>query len=280
MRLIKLSSIFVILIALFAFNPAVAMKILVNADLNTPGTVRTLNLPAEAGSSQVISLGTAIDPQSGKVVEGYAFVHPRENNAKPPWAGGGNGGGNKGESSCYSVFAKDAKWKFTEDYIVDGSNNAGLNANDVSNLIATSLNTWDTEVAFNIFGAQVAGVVDGADNVTPDGKNEILFADIASPGAIAVTITWGRFGGPPSQRELVEWDQVYDDVDFNWSTNGAAGDMDFQNIATHEVGHALGLGHPEDTCVNETMYRFASKGETKKQDLEGGDIAGVQKLYN
>lgn len=269
-----------VLATLFAFNPVVAMKTLVTARLDTSGTSRTLILPAEAGNSRVISLGTAIDPQSGKVVEGYAFITPRKNNAKPPWAGGGGGGKPKGASTCYSVIAKDAKWKVAEDYTVDGSNNAGLNAADVSNLIATSLNTWDSEVAYNIFGNASTSLVDGADELSPDGKNEVYFADISSPGAIAVTITWGIFNGPPSQRELVEWDQVYDDVDFTWSTSGAAGDMDFQNIATHEIGHALGLSHPDDTCTTETMYRFASEGETNKQDLEAGDIAGVEKLYN
>jgi hypothetical protein len=39
------------------------------------------------------------------------------------------------------------------------------------------------------------------------------------------------------------------------------------------------MGHPTDTCVNETMYRFASEGETKKIDLNAGDIAGINDLY-
>ncbi len=55
--------------------------------------------------------------------------------------------------------------------------------------------------------------------------------------------------------------------------------MDYQNIATHEFGHAVGLGHPEDTCTEETMYAFAAFNETKKRTLEAGDIAGVNDLY-
>ncbi|KKK59217.1 hypothetical protein LCGC14_3036600 [marine sediment metagenome] len=55
--------------------------------------------------------------------------------------------------------------------------------------------------------------------------------------------------------------------------------MDYQNIATHEFGHSLGLGHPENTCTEETMYAYASNGETKKRTLEAGDITGVNKLY-
>ncbi len=42
---------------------------------------------------------------------------------------------------------------------------------------------------------------------------------------------------------------------------------------------AAGLGYPEDSCVEETMYRFAEVGETKKQSLAAGEIAGVGALY-
>jgi len=158
-------------------------------------------------------------------------------------------------------------------------NVAGLADADVRNLMAASTDSWDSNVAFDVFGSEVAGTVDGADTVSPDGKNEVLFADVSSSGAIAVTIVWGIFGGPPFARKLVEWDMVFDDVDFGWSTDGSAGVMDFHNIAAHEIGHAAGLGHPGDSCTEETMYSFANFGETKKRDLNAGDIAGIKALY-
>jgi predicted Zn-dependent protease len=55
--------------------------------------------------------------------------------------------------------------------------------------------------------------------------------------------------------------------------------MDLQNIATHEFGHAAGLGHPDSTCTGETMYASASFDETQKRTLEAGDIAGINDLY-
>jgi hypothetical protein len=55
--------------------------------------------------------------------------------------------------------------------------------------------------------------------------------------------------------------------------------MDYQNIATHEFGHAAGMGHPAGSCTEETMYGFAQSGETKKRTLAAGDIAGIQKQY-
>ena len=55
--------------------------------------------------------------------------------------------------------------------------------------------------------------------------------------------------------------------------------MDYQNIATHEFGHGAGMSHPSDSCTEETMYRFAQSGETKKKTLNAGDIDGIKSLY-
>ncbi len=227
----------------------------------------------------IVPLGNAFD-KDGRAVEGYAIIHYKKGFGHKDQHNPGRGG-NGGEEGpkCYAFLANGTRWKTTEGYLVDPSNIAGLNPADVTSLTAASLNAWDTEVAFDIFGSKGSGTVDGIDTIEPDGKNEVLFGDVGSQGAIAVTIVWGIFRGPPFMRELVEWDALFDDVDFDWSASGEAGKMDYQNIATHEFGHSAGMGHPDDSCTEETMYRFASAGETKKQTLNAGDIAGINELY-
>ncbi|MBI2024621.1 MAG: matrixin family metalloprotease [Candidatus Harrisonbacteria bacterium] len=229
--------------------------------------------------SVIVPLGEAFDRQTGKKVEGFKIIHYKRGYHHRPNHTGGPGG--EAGSTCYAYLSKGANWKLTEDYLVDSSNTQGLASSSVHSLLSTALETWDSEVAADIFGVESIGVVDGADFIAPDGKNEFLFANVSDPGAIAVTIVWGIFSGPPFQRELVEWDMVFDDVDFSWSVDasGVAGKMDFLNIAVHEVGHAAGMGHPSDSCVEETMFRFASEGEIKKRDLNAGDIAGIKALY-
>lgn len=247
------------------------------AALSTPDTERTLTLPAAADRAPVISLGGAIDPGTGQVVEGYAFVHYRGegarggNPAKPP----------RGGEVCYSFLASGAKWKTVEPWVVNPSNGEGLDEGFVAGNLAADIAKWESAAeGVNILGVgSQTGDVLVADTVAPDDVNEVYFGDINSPGAIGVTIVWGVFRGRTSERKLVEWDQVYDQVDYNWSGIGEAGKMDFENIATHELGHAVGMGHPSDSCIEETMYRFAAPGETKKQTLEQGDIAGVKALY-
>ncbi len=228
----------------------------------------TVFIPAHAKevAPGVFSLGQAQDID-GRVVQGYLFVRNKKENAKPPWAGGGN---DKGTTTCYEFLAKGAKWKQTEQYIT------GVGV-DVA-LTQTSLDTWNEQS--NIFGARdTIGFTDGADDVSPDGKNEVELVNLGPTNTIAYTIVWGIWGGRPSRREIVEWDAVFNtaypfgDADANPSV------MDYQNIATHEFGHAAGLGHPDNTCTEETMYAYAGYGETNKRDLFTGDIAGINELY-
>ena len=242
----------------------------------------------------VYKLGTAKD--KGKIVEGYAIIHYKKGFGKPG-AVCGNNVCEKGEnarkcpadcsggttdpdtSGCYGFLSKGAKWKTTEPYIVDPTNTEGLSETFITSTVAADIGKWETAAGKDILGDEIAGVVDGADTVSTDGKNEVMFGSIASEGAIAVTIVWGIFGGNPRNRELVEWDMIFDEVDFDWGI-ADPNKMDFENIAIHELGHSVGLDDLYTTeCSEQTMYGYATEGETKKSTLESGDITGIRKLY-
>ena len=259
---------------------------------------RTVVIPSHAVevAPGVFSLGTAVD--KGRLVEGYAIIDYKKGFGKPTgcnndgkcqgWedpscadcSGGGNGGGEEPDtSSCYGFLAKGAKWKSVEPYIVDAENTRGLSSAFVTSNLAMDIGKWEAAASFDILGNEIAGTVNISNIGNLNYKNEVIFADIDSPGAIGVTIIWGIFGGPPPFRELVEWDMIFDDVDFDWGI-GEAGKMDFENIATHELGHSVGLDDLYDSkCSEQTMYGYAGYGEIKKRTLEAGDIAGINKLY-
>ena len=250
-----------------------------NTDRVTDTNVKSGNvvvIPANAVevAPNVFSLGTATDVD-GRVVEGLMFIDYKKGYAKPPWAGGGSG-----TTKCYSFLANGAKWKTVEPWIVNPANTEGLGNSFVFDNLVADIQKWEDASSTNILGDGIINITTlVADTSSTDGKNEVYFGDVDSPGAIAVTIVWGYFSGPPGLRELVEWDQVYDQVDFKWNNTGEDGKMDFENIATHELGHSVGMGHPEGTCIEETMYAYAGFGETKKRSLNAGDIAGVNELY-
>ncbi len=256
-------------------SPATAAP---NENANEKAKVRVPENAVEIAPG-IYYIGAVI--HDGKLVEGIMAFHHRPGHGGGPGGGGPGGGGNGGGDKCFAFLAKGAAWNNAEDYGVDSSNEAGLRANFIRSTVASSLQEWEDPVGPEIFGGLNTNmVIDGADTSSPDNKNEVLFGDIASPGAIAVTIVWGFFSGPPQLREIVEWDAVFDDVDFEWSDSGEAGKMDFENIAQHELGHAAGMGHPDNSCTEETMYAFASLGETKKRTLNSGDIAGIKSLYS
>ena len=86
---------------------------------------------------------------------------------------------------------------------------------------------------------------------------------------------------------------IFFNTAFEWSTSGAATAFDLQSVATHEIGHFIGLGH---SAVGETemqaggsrrvlgaasvMFPIAfSRGVTADRDLQPDDVAGVSSLY-
>jgi len=210
-------------------------------------------------------------------LEGFMIVH-KKNFVKPSGVGGGK---KSSGPACYGFLASGAKWKSAEPFLINPSNTQELDAAFLKNNMDVNIGKWETAAGENIIGpSSLTNAALVADTAAPDGVNEVYFGSIDDPGTIAVTIVWGYFSGPPKMRELVEWDQVFDQEDYAWSSSGEAGKMDFNNIDTHELGHTFGLNDQYDAaCADVTMYGYAGLGETNKQTLEAQDMKGVSTLY-
>ncbi len=208
-------------------------------------------------------------------LEKIVFVHHKKDFAKPPWAGGGKEG--KKEPACYGFLGRGVSWKdLSINYVVHPDLEA-----TVPGAVFAGAEAWDAATSKELFSNDY--VVDETatwDSDAPDGRNEFVFGNYPQEGVIGVAVVWGYFSGPPSSRKIIEFDVLFD-TDFTWGD--AVIDpavMDLQNIATHEIGHGIGLGDIYETACSEvTMYGYSDFGEIKKRTLEQPDITGTQKLY-
>lgn len=108
---------------------------------------------------------------------------------------------------------------------------------------------------------------------TYDGINLVLFRNASSGSAIATTYWWYS-GSRILDADIVFWDGAFQ---FFAGSSGCSGGFYIEDIAVHEFGHALGLGH--STSTNATMYPSVSSCNTRNRTLDADDIAGVRALY-
>jgi hypothetical protein len=186
-----------------------------------------------------------------------------------------------GESLCYSFLESKVKWvEAPINYIINPLNLDGLSVDFIVKAISAGAEEWDSYVGGSLFGSYTVDFSATLDINGPDGKNEILFGYYPEEGVIGLTVVWGYFTGPPPTRKIIEFDILFN-ITYIWGDASLDPTiMDLQNIATHELGHGIGLADLyETTCSEETMYGYSIEGETNKRDLNYGDISGLQELY-
>jgi hypothetical protein len=108
---------------------------------------------------------------------------------------------------------------------------------------------------------------------TNDGINLVLFRNASSGSAIATAYTWSS-GSRIIDTDIVFWDGAFT---FFAGSTGCSGGFYIEDIAVHEFGHALGLGHSASTSA--TMFPSTSSCNTGNRMLDADDIAGVRALY-
>ncbi len=175
---------------------------------------------------------------------------------------------------CYKLLG--VKWKNAPvSYAINPANPYQLSEAFVTSAISTSAETWDAATSLELFD-NTYGIDYTAQYGTQDFKNSAVFGEYSDNNVIAVTSIWYTRVG----KQIVEFDMLFN-TKFAWGEATIAGGvMDLQNIATHELGHATGLGDIyRSTCSSVTMYGYSGYGELQKRTLELPDIIGLQKIY-
>ena len=141
--------------------------------------------------------------------------------------------------------------------------------------IQTAAQTWNAQIATLQFATSLEGPGAGGQL---NGRNEVFFASAPynttwGGGTLAVTVTW--YTGAQAQESDVLFNS-------NYSWDSYRGDLqsttyDIRRVALHELGHMLGLDHPDEhgQVVPAIMNSIISNLDALQID----DINGAQSLY-
>lgn len=153
--------------------------------------------------------------------------------------------------------------------------------------VQAAMSTWNAQVTNVQFAPELAAPGLATDG---DGINEIAFdtkiySNAANGGqdfgenVLAVTLSWTT----QSPRGDGTYRRTQSDILFNsaWNWNSYRGNLqqpeDIRRVAVHELGHVLGLDHPDQDgqTVTAIMNAYVSNIESPQAD----DLTGAQLLY-
>jgi hypothetical protein len=158
----------------------------------------------------------------------------------------------------------------------------------VRNVVDDSFATWmDVTCDGKQVGLDVRQTIQLAECAEPEynprgpNANTIVFVeDWSARGlpadAFGLTLVWHS----PEDGEIFDADmQINETLGLLGICGGvcSAGQVDMQNVITHEAGHFFGLGHSD--VRDATMSARASVGEVSKRDLHQDDRDGLCAIY-
>ena len=173
---------------------------------------------------------------------------------------------------AYSTFAH---WASSPVTFYVNPVNADVSQSAAIAALQAGMNVWNTQ-ANTPFRYEYGGTA--TDTATAnDNRNVIFFRNVSNGSTIATTYSWWN-----ANNELLDSDIVFWDGGFTFFT-GTSGcgvvpnAVYIEDIAAHELGHALGLNH--STVTDATMYPTYSYCSQAFRTLASDDIAAAQSLY-
>jgi hypothetical protein len=147
-----------------------------------------------------------------------------------------------------------------------------ISANAAEAAVLSAASAWSTQSKANtafVYGGRVTDAGLGRDD-----RNVVIFRyDTTPSGTLGTTYIWST-GYITLETDVVLWEGEYPVFT---GTSGCSGGYYAEDVATHELGHALGMDHSANG--NATMYPYYTLCSTNWRSLDPDDIAGIEALY-
>lgn len=112
-----------------------------------------------------------------------------------------------------------------------------------------------------------------------DGLHQILFDESngsgyfpSGSGIVAITPVWFAGDG-----RITDADVLFNGSGYGFTTSGEPGSFDVEDVATHELGHFLGLDH--SGWAGATMYPYVATTVILHRSLSRDDVHGMRDAY-
>ena len=174
-----------------------------------------------------------------------------------------------GHSSAYNPLG--SKWAVLDVPFYLNPENADVYESAATVAIDSAAAAWSQQ-ANTPFAFYRAGFTNST-TIDYNGRNEVFFRNASNGTAIATTYVWSS-GDLMLETDIVFWDGAYT---FFTGSSGCAGGFYVEDVATHEFGHALGLGH--SAVAEATMVSGLGYCSSDKRSLELDNQQGIEALY-
>jgi Matrixin/IPT/TIG domain len=142
--------------------------------------------------------------------------------------------------------------------------------------VQSAFQTWQ-----NVSTASVSFQYNGTTTIPTvgeDGLNVVTFVDGSVPlGSETIAATFSFFNVDGTGTLVIKEADIAFSTSVNFSTSGEPGKYDIQSVATHEIGHLLGLDH--SALLSSVMSPYGAAGQLDQRTLSYDDMAAVTWMY-
>jgi hypothetical protein len=142
-----------------------------------------------------------------------------------------------------------------------------------------ALNIWNQYLVHMHFAVDRNSILppSGSDGNTSLSMSNTVYGDAFGSGTLAVTLVTPRSG------TMIEADIIFNNAyDFDSYRGHLQADdlQDFHRIALHELGHVIGLDHPDQANPKQTVFAIMNSVVSGTDSLQPDDINGVKSIYD